>query len=56
VRKYQEAFAKLDADYAGAILSFAALVGNYTDDRLASFTRRAAQRRNERRHPNQLAK
>ena len=35
--QYQEAFAKLDADDAGAILSFAALVGNYADDRLASF-------------------
>jgi hypothetical protein len=37
VRQYQEAFAKLDADDAGAILSFAAFVGNYADDRLASF-------------------
>ncbi|WP_161849310.1 hypothetical protein [Bradyrhizobium sp. CCBAU 051011] len=37
MRQYQEAFAKLDADDAGAILSFAALVGNYADDRLASF-------------------
>ena len=36
MRQYQEAFAKLDADDAGAILSFAAFVGNYADDRLAS--------------------
>jgi hypothetical protein len=36
-RQYQETFAKLDADDAGAILSFAAFVGTYADGRLASF-------------------
>ena len=36
-RKYLEAFAKLEAGDPGAMAAFAALVGEYPDDRLTSF-------------------